>query len=146
MADLDLVRQLSCAADYLGVLAIPRADGSVHGSLVKAGVLDDPLSHRPSLGVVVAGGAKKLDHLRVNRRATVVFSDRGRWVAVEGPVRIEGPDEQANAGIGPYSALLRAVFTAAGGTHGDWEAFDRVMAEERRCAVFIEVRKIYGNG
>ncbi len=34
--------------------------------------------------------------------------------------------------------LLRDVFAAAGGTHADWDEFDRVMAAERRAAVLVE--------
>jgi len=33
--------------------------------------------------------------------------------------------------------LLREIFTAAGGTHDDWDTYDRVMAEERRTAVLV---------
>ena len=33
--------------------------------------------------------------------------------------------------------LLREIFTAAGGTHDDFDAYDRVMAEERRVAVLV---------
>jgi hypothetical protein len=43
------------------------------------------------------------------------------------------------------AAILRAVYRAAGGTHDDWAAFDRLMAEEARCAVLISVRRITGN-
>jgi hypothetical protein len=35
---------------------------------------------------------------------------------------------------------------AAGGTHEDWAEFDRVMAEDRRTAVFIKPERITGNG
>jgi hypothetical protein len=31
------------------------------------------------------------------------------------------------------------------GTHDDWNEYDRVMAEERRTAVFIKASKIIGN-
>jgi hypothetical protein len=41
---------------------------------------------------------------------------------------------------------LRAVFTAAGGTHDDWDEYDRVMAAERRTAVLIEPARITSNG
>jgi hypothetical protein len=37
------------------------------------------------------------------------------------------------------------VFTAAGGSHDDWEAYDRVMAEQRRTAVLVAPRRVYGN-
>ena len=42
-ADLDLVRRLSAAEHGLAVVATTRADGTVHASVVNAGVLDDPL-------------------------------------------------------------------------------------------------------
>jgi hypothetical protein len=38
------------------------------------------------------------------------------------------------------------VFIAATGTHDDWAEYDRVMAAERRCAVFIEAARILGRG
>ena len=41
--------------------------------------------------------------------------------------------------------LLREVFTAAGGTHDDWDAYDRVMREERRTAVLVTPTRVYGN-
>jgi hypothetical protein len=41
--------------------------------------------------------------------------------------------------------LLRAVFTAAGGTHDDWDTYDRVMREEGRVAVLVAPRRVYGN-
>ena len=39
--------------------------------------------------------------------------------------------------------LLREMFTAAGGTHDDWDTYDRTMAEDRRAAVLITPRRIY---
>jgi hypothetical protein len=41
--------------------------------------------------------------------------------------------------------LLRDVFKAAGGTHDNWDAYDRVMGEERRAAVLISPRRVYSN-
>jgi hypothetical protein len=38
------------------------------------------------------------------------------------------------------------VFKAAGGTHDDWDEYDRVMASERRAAVFIAAQRVYSNG
>jgi hypothetical protein len=38
------------------------------------------------------------------------------------------------------------VFTAAGGTHDDWDEYDWVMAEERRTAVLVEPARITSNG
>ena len=42
--------------------------------------------------------------------------------------------------------LLRAVFAACGGTHDDWDAYDRAMADERRTVVLIAPTRSYGNG
>jgi hypothetical protein len=34
---------------------------------------------------------------------------------------------------------------AAGGTHDDWEAYDRDMVEQRRTAVLVTPTRIYSN-
>lgn len=54
------------------------------------------------------------------------------------PSDLAGPDDPL-PGIDTDTTrlLLRAVFTAAGGTHEDWDTYDRVMADERRTAVLI---------
>ena len=39
--------------------------------------------------------------------------------------------------------LLREIFTACGGTHDDWDTYDRVMAEERRTAVLVAPERVY---
>jgi PPOX class probable F420-dependent enzyme len=142
MPELTALRQIVAVADFFAVLATARGDGSVHASVVKAGVLDDPSTGGLSIGVVVGGGAKKLEHMRRSGTATVVFAHGGRWAAVEGPVRIVAPED---ATAEPVAELLRAIFRAAGGTHDDWEEFDRVMAEDRRCAVFVLAQRVVGN-
>jgi hypothetical protein len=53
-----------------------------------------------------------------------------------------GPDD-ANAEDLP--ALLRDIFRAAGGTHDDWDEYDRVMAAERRTAVIVEAERVLTN-
>ena len=35
-------------------------------------------------------------------------------------------------------------FSAAGGTHDDWDEFDRVMKDERRAAVLVAPERVYG--
>ena len=143
-AELDLVRRLVAADQGLAVVATTRPDGTVHASLVNAGVLDDPVSGRPCVGLVVRGDTRKLAHLRRAGRAAVVFRSGWEWVSVEGPVRIIGPDDHADGVALPK--LLRDIFTAAGGTHDDWDAYDRVMAEERRTAVLVDPVRITSNG
>jgi hypothetical protein len=41
--------------------------------------------------------------------------------------------------------LLRDVFAAAGGTHDDWDEYDRVMAAEGRTAVLVAPDRITSN-
>jgi hypothetical protein len=65
---------------------------------------------------------------------------------VDGTSELIGPDDPAD-GIDAerLRLLLREVFTAAGGTHDDWDAYDRVMREERRTAVLVTPSRVYGN-
>ena len=145
-ADLDLVRRLAAAAP-LAVVATARPDGTVHASLVSAGVLDDPLSAQPVVGMVVGGATRKLELLRTSRHATAVFRNGWEWVSVEGPVRLVGPDDPVEGlDVAALPGLLRRIFSAAGGTHDNWAEYDRVMVEQRRTAVLIEPARLLGNG
>jgi hypothetical protein len=145
-ADLDKVRRLVAADSGLVVLATTRKDNSVHASVVNAGVLPDPVTGEAAIGMVINGNARKLDYLRRTGRATVVFRAGWQWASAEGPVRILGPDDPA-ADFDPAGLpkLFRDIFTSAGGTHDDFDTFDRVMAEERRAAVLIKPAKLAGS-
>jgi PPOX class probable F420-dependent enzyme len=128
------------------VVSTTRADGTVQSSLVNAGVLDHPRSGEPVLGLVVRPDARKLANLRARPRATLVARAGYEWVAVEGSPEIVGPDDpQAGVDAEGLRLLLRAVFVAAGGSHDDWDEFDRVMREERRAAVLVHPTRVYSN-
>ncbi|MFN0074095.1 MAG: pyridoxamine 5'-phosphate oxidase family protein [Chloroflexota bacterium] len=143
---LALVRELAGADGGRAVLATARADGSVQASVVTAGVAEHPISRLPMVAFVCRGNAVKLRNLRRDPRGTIVFRSGGRWVTVEGATSIIGPDDPADGfDLGALPTLLRDVFTAIGGTHDDWSAYDRVMAEERRAAVFLELERVYTN-
>jgi hypothetical protein len=145
-ADLELVRRLVAADHGLAVVAVARRDGTVHATVVNGGVLDDPLTGRPAVGFVVAGSTVKLRLLRWTGRATIVFRAGWEWVAVAGPVSIYGPDDLPDGfDAEGVPRLLRDVFTAAGGTHEDWDEYDRVMAAERRTAVLVAPERITSN-
>ena len=79
-------------------------------------------------------------------RASVTLRAGWQWAAVDGPAEIIGPADPA-AGIGPdrLRLLLREIFTAAGGTHDDFDAYDQVMAAERRAAVLVTPERVFGN-
>jgi hypothetical protein len=144
--DLDHVRSLA-SKDSLAVAATTRPDATVHASLVSAGVLEDPVTGQPCIGFVAHGSSRKLAHMRKNGRATVVFRNGADWVAVEGRVRLLGYDDPVEGvGSGQLAMLLRGVFVAAGGTHQDWDEFDRVMQADRRTAVLITPERISANG
>ena len=130
----------------LAVVATTRADGSVQASVVNAGVLAHPVDGTDVVGLVAAGGTAKLAHLRARPRATVVLRAGWNWVSVEGPVELAGPDDALD-GVDPerLRLLLREIFTAAGGTHDDFDEYDRVMAEERRTAVLVRPERISSN-
>lgn len=143
--DLSTVRTLVAAERGLAVVATLRVDGSVQASVVNAGVLAHPLTGRDAVAFVAIGGTVKLSNLRRDARAAIVFRTGLRWVTVEGRVTLLGPDDPVE-GFDPsrLPRLLRDVFLATGATHDDWPTYDRVMAEERRCAVFIDPDRVYG--
>ena len=146
MVDLDVVRRLVAADHGLAVIAATKRDGSVQASVVNAGVLADPITDRPAVGFVAGGSTVKLRLLRRTGRACIVFRAGWEWVAVEGPVRLIGPDDVPDGfDVGRVPQLLRDVFTAAGGTHDNWDEYDRVMAAERRTAVLIEPARVTSN-
>jgi PPOX class probable F420-dependent enzyme len=143
---LERVRELVARENGLAVVITQRADGTPQATVVNAGVLDHPVAGEPVVGFVVRGDTRKLAHLRRSPRATVVFRVGWEWAAVEGAVDLAGPDDPL-AGHDPADVptLLRAVFRAAGGTHDNWDEYDRVMAEQRRTAVLVHPERVYSN-
>jgi PPOX class probable F420-dependent enzyme len=130
----------------LCVVSTLRPDGTIQASVVNAGVLDHPVTGRPVAGLVARGGSRKLANLRARPHVTIVVRAGWEWAAAEGPAELAGPgDPLPGLDAAALPALLRAIFTAAGGTHDDWETYDRVMAAEGRTAVLIEPRRVYSN-
>jgi PPOX class probable F420-dependent enzyme len=146
MTDLSAFADLVPLEHGLCVFTTLRADGSTQATVVNAGVLEHPLTRVEVVGVVAAGGSRKLQHLRADPRATIVVRAGWRWATVEGTAEIIGPDDpHADVDAERLRLLLRDIFRAAGGTHDDWDTFDRVMADERRAAVLVVPRRAYTN-
>jgi PPOX class probable F420-dependent enzyme len=141
--DLDDFRTMASGEQGLVVVATARADGSVQSTVVNAGVMDHPVSGTPVVAFVAAGGSLKLKNLRERPRATVTVRSGWRWGTVEGSAELAGPDD-ALAGLDDVPGLLRDIFTAAGGTHDDWDEYDATMARERRAGVFVTPGRVYG--
>lgn len=138
MTGLAAFRDLIPLDHGLVVVSTTRADGSIQSSVVNAGVLDHPVTGEPVVAFVSAGTAARLRNLRARPRATVVVRAGWRWAGVEGPAVLVGPDD-ALAGVDDdrRRRLFREIFLAAGGSHDDWDEYDRVMREERRVAVLV---------
>jgi hypothetical protein len=98
------------------------------------------------VGLVAIGSARKLGHLRADPRTTVTARAGWRWSTVEGSAQLIGPDDpHPDVDDERLRVMLREIFTAAGGTHDDWDIYDRVMREERRTAVLISPTRVYSN-
>ncbi len=129
----------------LVVVATRRASGSIQASLVNAGVLPHPLTGAPTLGFVTYGRVK-LANLRARPALAVTVRSGWAWATVEGTASLIGPDDPVD-GVDAerLRLLLREIFVAAGGTHDDWDEYDRVMVEQRRTAVLVEPTRIYSS-
>ena len=139
------MRRLAAADHGLAVVVTQRADGSPACSIVNAGVYDHPLTHQPAVAFVSRGDARRLEHLRQRPRMTLVFRAGWQWIAVEGDVQLAGPDDPMSGLPISLPRLLREIFLAAGGSHDNWDEYDRVMAAERRTAVILSIERVYGN-
>ena len=146
MTDLAPFAELVPLDHGLCVASTLRRDGGIQSSVVNAGVLSHPLRDGQVVGLVARGGSRKLVHLRADPRITLVLRAGWRWAAVEGDAELIGPDDPHPDVDGEaVRRLLREIFRAAGGTHGDWDEYDRVMADERRAAVLVTPRRVYAN-
>lgn len=146
MPDLDDVSRFLDDEHGLAVVSTTQRDGRVLSSVVNAGIIGRPGRNDPAIGLVSAGSAARLDHIRRGSEVTVTVRRGWQWIGVTGQAVVIGPDDPA-AGFDAdrIRLLLREVFEAAGGSHDDYDEYDRVMLDERRAAVFVEPSRIIGN-
>jgi len=130
---------------YLAVVSTVRADATIQSSVVNVGVLPHPLDGSEVVGFVTYGRAK-LANLRHRPQASVTVRSGWTWATAEGRAELFGPDDpHGNMDAEGLRLLLRQVFTAAGGSHDNWEAYDRTMAEQRRTVALLTPTRIYSN-
>jgi PPOX class probable F420-dependent enzyme len=145
MTTLHDAREIARRDQFLAVVSTLRSDGTIQSSIVNAGVLTHPLDGGDVLGFVTYGKAK-LANLRRRPQLTVTFRSGWEWAAVEGRCELIGPDDpRSDVDPEQLRLLLREVFTAAGGSHDDWDAYDQTMAEQRRTVVLVEPLRVYSN-
>lgn len=146
---LELGRFAEMVIDEHGLVVVStaRRDGSVLSSVVNAGVMRHPITGAQSVAFVSGGRAARLAHIRRGAPVTVVARRGWQWSSIAGRADVIGPDDPADRFVlDDLPQLLRTVFVAAGGTHDDWEEYDRVMREDRRAAVFVSPDRTIGNG
>jgi PPOX class probable F420-dependent enzyme len=109
--------------------------------------LPHPATAEQALAFVTYGKVK-LANLRARPALAVTFRKGWQWATVEGRAELAGPDDPAPwlTDAEQLRLLLREVFTAAGGTHDDWDEYDRVMAQQRRTVVLVAPTRVYSNG
>ena len=130
----------------LAVVSTVRDDHTIQSSVINAGALPHPETGQPALGFVTYGRVK-LANLRARPQIAVTFRQGWQWATVEGRAELAGPDDpQPWLDDETLRRLLRDIFTAAGGTHDDWDEYDRTMREQRRTAVLITPTRVYSNG
>jgi hypothetical protein len=146
VADITDFRRLIGGDHGLVVVSTLRDDTTIASSVVNAGVLPHPLTGATVVGMVIRGGTRKLERLRKRPYANVVVRDGWQWAAAEGHADLAGPDDpMPGIDADRLRLLLREIFTAAGGTHEDFDTYDRVMLAERRTAVFVHPERVYAN-
>ncbi len=124
-------------AEHNAIVTTIGPAGNAQSTIVRAG------PHEGKMAFVVRGATVKLKNLGKNPRCTVltVKPDWSRYATVEGNATTHRPD---NTDAEELRLLLRAAFAAAGGTHDDWDEYDRVMHEEQRAVVLVTPDRVYG--
>jgi PPOX class probable F420-dependent enzyme len=144
MVSLDRFAELARKEQGLAIVSTLRAAGTIQSSLVNVGVLAHPVTGEQVVGYVTYGPVK-LRNLRERPQTTIAVRSGWQWAAVEGRAELIGPDDQAQGfDAERLRLLLREIFTAAGGTHDNWDEYDAVMLRERRTAVFVSPERAYG--
>src|ERR1700754_3189443 len=121
---LDDFARLARSEQGLGVVSTSRADHTIQSSVVNLGVMDHPVSGGDIVAFVTYGKVK-LANLRARPRLSLTVRAGWNWLAVEGDAEIIGPDDpRSGFDADATRLLLREIFTAAGGSHDDWDEYD----------------------
>lgn len=145
MPTMDDVERFLADEHGLAVVSTASADGRVLSSVVNCGVMAHPANGEQVVAFVSGGSAARLTHIRRGAPVTVAVRRGWQWVGVDGPAELIGPDDTADGfDANRIRLLLREVFQSAGGTHDDYDEYDRAMLEDRRAAVFVRPVRVLG--
>jgi PPOX class probable F420-dependent enzyme len=145
MATIAEAAALARQENGLAVVSTSRANGGIQSTLVNVAAMAHPDTGSEVLAFVAAGRVK-LANMRARPQVSVTFKDGWRYMTVEGTATLAGPDDPRPwLDADGLRLLLRQVFTAAGGTHDDWDEYDRVMTQQRRTVVLVEPSRVYGS-
>jgi F420H(2)-dependent biliverdin reductase len=102
-ADLDPADLAFLSERHLATLTTLRADGSPH--VVAVGFSFDAASG--VVRVITFAGSRKARHAAAGGRAAVCQVDGGRWLTLEGPVRLVTDPEDVAVAVAGYTARYR---------------------------------------
>ena len=145
MHTIDDVRSFLATETGLATISTTQADGRVLSSVTNCGVVSDPLTGEEVVALVSRGNAARLGHVRRGSEMTIAIRRGWAWLSVTGPAHLIGPDDlPADFSADQLRLLLREIYQAAGGTHDDYDEYDREMVKDGRVAVLVKPERILG--
>ena len=146
MPELNDVRQFLATETGLATISTTQKDGRVLSSIANCGVIQHPLTGTDCVALVSAGRAARLGHVRRGSEVTIAIRRGWNWLAVTGQADLIGPSDPATGiDVEDLRLLLREIYEAAGGTHDDYEEYDREMVRDGRTAVLVDPARIISN-
>src|SRR5947209_3207624 len=97
------------------IVSTTRRDGTIQSNLMRAGLVSNPLTGAPVVGILLRGYAVKLRLLRRRPQATVAVYNRTHYLTIEGRVTIVGPDDPlAGFDMARFEDIRREIGIAQG--------------------------------
>ncbi|MDG1844909.1 MAG: hypothetical protein P8J01_00790 [Acidimicrobiales bacterium] len=146
MGSIEDVQRFLGLENGLATVSTAQKNGGILSSVVNCGVLPHPITQKLCVAFVSAGNAARLKHIERGSQVTIAIRREWKWVSVSSKAHLFGPEHlPENFDRKKLRILLRNVFISAGGTHDNFEEYDKVMASEKRVVVCVPVERIRGN-